>query len=154
MLTSCRNLLCAQGCVNEQGSQKEPQIPTATASVSGFPVAPSQISWQSMSVKLLTRQDTNVWQEAVGAHILSCNLLCAQGCMDKQGSQERATNSNGDHICERLPCGPQPCPVTDLVCEALDLVQHLPHVWDHICSVCDYTLQAHSTGSDAACRAS
>ena len=60
--------------------------------------------------------------------------------MNEKGPQEGATDANGHHICERLPRGSQPGAVADLVCEGLDLVQHLPDVWDHVRSICVYLL--------------
>ena len=43
--------------------------------------------------------------------------------------------------CERLAGGAQPRAIADLVREVLDLVEHLPHLWHHIRSICVDFLQ-------------
>ena len=63
-----------------------------------------------------------------------------EGCVDKQGPQEGASDANGHHVLQGLAGGPQPLLAAHFVAERLDLVKHLPHLGHHIFAVVHHYL--------------
>mmetsp|Transcript_20351 Transcript_20351/g.56405 ORF Transcript_20351/g.56405 Transcript_20351/m.56405 type:complete len:247 (-) Transcript_20351:596-1336(-) len=80
----------------------------------------------------------NVRQEPerpAAAHI-GGTLIRSQSSVNKQGSEEAPADSNGNHCRQGLARDTNPLAVANLVREVLDLVKHLPHVWNNILSIC------------------